>query len=144
VQYVFCYTIVLPSFRVFDDSVSLSLLSIYSCLHTLPDTTWHESNHHPLPLTHHKSTRYSHYLLQYRYTTTQTVQAVGHSAIWRVAWNATGTVLATSSEDGIVALWRKDFLGTWKCVQEVSEVQDGTDTTNHDGMTERATTPLRE
>lgn len=58
-----------------------------------------------------------------QYTATQTIEAVGHSAIWRVAWNATGTVLATSSEDGIVALWRKDFLGVYKCVQEVSEVK---------------------
>lgn len=58
------------------------------------------------------------------YTSTQAVEAVGHSAIWRVAWNATGTVLATSSEDGIVALWRKDFLGVWKCVQEISEKVD--------------------
>ena len=53
------------------------------------------------------------------YTTTQVVEAQGQSAIWRVAWNATGTVLATSSEDGAVALWRRDFQGDWKCVQEV-------------------------
>lgn len=58
-----------------------------------------------------------------QYTATQTVEAAGHSAIWRVAWNATGTVLATSSEDGIVALWRKDFLGVWKFVQEMSEAK---------------------
>ena len=53
------------------------------------------------------------------YTSTQTVEVQGQSAIWRVAWNATGTVLATSSEDGAVALWRKDFQGEWQRVQEV-------------------------
>jgi hypothetical protein len=42
--YVFCYTIFLPSFLVCD--LSVSLLSIYYCLSTFFDTTWHESNHH--------------------------------------------------------------------------------------------------
>ena len=30
-----------------------------------------------------------------------------------------GTVLSTSSEDGTLCLWRKDFAGTWKSVQEL-------------------------
>jgi hypothetical protein len=42
--YVFCYTIVLPSFVVYD--VSASLLSIYSCL--LAFTGMSESNHHSI------------------------------------------------------------------------------------------------
>ncbi len=42
-----------------------------------------------------------------------------HSEIWRVAWNATGTVLATSSEDGSVGLWRRDFSGEWVNVQHM-------------------------
>jgi DNA polymerase delta subunit 1 len=41
--YVFCYTIVPPSFFF------LSLLSICCCLLAFSDTTWHESNHHLIP-----------------------------------------------------------------------------------------------
>jgi hypothetical protein len=46
--YVFCYTIVLPPFLVCERCLCLSL-SIYYCLSAFSDTTWHESNHHPLP-----------------------------------------------------------------------------------------------
>jgi WD40 repeat protein len=41
------------------------------------------------------------------------------SPVWRLAWNATGTVLSTSSEDGSLQLWRKDFAGSWKSVQSL-------------------------
>lgn len=41
------------------------------------------------------------------------------SPVWRVAWNATGTVLATSGDDGTLSLWRKDFAGQWKMVQNL-------------------------
>ena len=34
-------------------------------------------------------------------------------------WNATGTVLATTSEDGSVGLWRKDFSGEWFNIQQM-------------------------
>ena len=36
--------------------------------------------------------------------------------VWRVAWNATGTVLSTSS-DSAVDLWRRNFEGDWERVQ---------------------------
>lgn len=39
--------------------------------------------------------------------------------IWRVTWNATGTVIATSSDDGTLSLWRKNFAGTWINVQNL-------------------------
>lgn len=39
--------------------------------------------------------------------------------IWRVTWNATGTVLAASAEDGTISLWRKDFSGKWTNVQNI-------------------------
>lgn len=42
-----------------------------------------------------------------------------HSEVWRIAWNITGTVLATSSEDGTLSLWRKDFSGEWINVQNI-------------------------
>ena len=29
-----------------------------------------------------------------------------NSQVWRVAWNATGTVLASSGDDGCVRLWK--------------------------------------
>ena len=53
--------------------------------------------------------------LNYKSTHTEPVS----SSVWRVAWNATGTVLSTSSEDGSLRMWRKDFAGNWRCVQEL-------------------------
>jgi len=38
---------------------------------------------------------------------------------WRVAWNVTGTVLASSGDSGVVKLWKSDFRGNWKCVSDV-------------------------
>ncbi|XP_022177717.1 nucleoporin SEH1-A-like isoform X2 [Myzus persicae] len=35
------------------------------------------------------------------------------STVWRVAWNITGTVLASSGDDGCVRLWKLDI---WNCV----------------------------
>ena len=39
------------------------------------------------------------------------------SQVWRVAWNITGSILASSGDDGKVLLWKSDFYGTWHCVQ---------------------------
>lgn len=38
---------------------------------------------------------------------------------WRVQWNVTGTVLATSGDHGAVQLWKSDFEGTFKCVSKI-------------------------
>ncbi|KAG5186185.1 nucleoporin-like protein [Tribonema minus] len=48
---------------------------------------------------------------------------LGH--VWRVEWNVTGTVLATSSDDSAVMLWKMDFKGDWVCVDSVSGQVEG-------------------
>ena len=48
---------------------------------------------------------------------TETSEYATVSPVWRVAWNLTGTVLATSCLDGTLQLWRRDFNGNWLDVQ---------------------------
>jgi len=50
-----------------------------------------------------------------------TVRLAGHyndhgSTVWRVCWNVTGTILATSGDDGQVRLWKANYMDDWKCV----------------------------
>jgi len=40
--------------------------------------------------------------------------------VWRVEWNATGTILASSGDDGILRFWKSNFLDQWKKMMEVS------------------------
>jgi nucleoporin SEH1 len=47
------------------------------------------------------------------YQSSEEIVSLNNSPVWRLAWNATGTVLATSSEDGTLSLWRKNFSGKW-------------------------------
>jgi len=35
------------------------------------------------------------------------------SEVWRVSWNVTGTMLASSGDDGVARLWKADFKGQW-------------------------------
>ncbi|GFO07054.1 hypothetical protein PoB_003355900 [Plakobranchus ocellatus] len=37
------------------------------------------------------------------------------SVVWRVSWNITGTILASSGDDGCVRLWKANYLDNWKC-----------------------------
>ncbi|RWS10508.1 nucleoporin seh1-like isoform X1 [Dinothrombium tinctorium] len=47
----------------------------------------------------------------------QVMQFNDHGAqVWRIAWNVTGTILASSGEDGTVRLWKANYLENWKCV----------------------------
>lgn len=39
--------------------------------------------------------------------------------VWRVEWNSTGTILASSGDDGCVRFWKSDFTGQWKRLLEV-------------------------
>lgn len=44
--------------------------------------------------------------------------------VWRCEWNVTGTVLATSGDDGTVRLWRMNFKSQWTCVTEISGTEE--------------------
>lgn len=70
-----------------------------------------------VPLQIHKLNRKEDGSLEY--VSTQSVESTTKSNVWRVAWNATGTVLATSAEDGTLSLWRRDFAGAWINVQNL-------------------------
>ncbi|GLD97402.1 hypothetical protein PINS_up006086 [Pythium insidiosum] len=41
------------------------------------------------------------------------------SEVWRVEWNITGTMLASSGDDGTVRLWKSDSDGNWDCVNTI-------------------------
>ncbi|KAL0616338.1 Nucleoporin SEH1 [Plecturocebus cupreus] len=38
-----------------------------------------------------------------------------NSQVWRVSWNITGTVLASSGDDDCVRLWKANYMDNWKC-----------------------------
>ncbi|KAK7070629.1 Nucleoporin SEH1 [Halocaridina rubra] len=43
------------------------------------------------------------------------------SAVWRVCWNVTGTILASSGDDGCVRLWKANYLDIWRCISTFRE-----------------------
>uniref|UniRef100_A0A8C5JYZ8 Nucleoporin SEH1-like n=1 Tax=Jaculus jaculus TaxID=51337 RepID=A0A8C5JYZ8_JACJA len=38
-----------------------------------------------------------------------------NSQVWRVTWNITGIVLASSGDDGYLRLWKTNYMDNWKC-----------------------------
>lgn len=43
------------------------------------------------------------------------------SPVWRVSWSITGNVLAVSSGDSDVSLWKQNLEGAWECISNVPE-----------------------
>ncbi|KAJ9588329.1 hypothetical protein L9F63_018305 [Diploptera punctata] len=39
-----------------------------------------------------------------------------YCTVWRVCWNITGTILASSGDDCYVRLWKANYMNSWKCV----------------------------
>lgn len=42
--------------------------------------------------------------------------------VWRVSWSITGNVLAVSSGDSDVSLWKQNLEGAWECISTVQEL----------------------
>lgn len=52
-----------------------------------------------------------------RFEVRQAGQFTDHnSTVWRVSWNITGTILASSGDDGCIRLWKANYLDVWKCI----------------------------
>ena len=57
-------------------------------------------------------------------TESQPLTPRSNSPVWRVTWNATGTVLAASSENGSLSLWRRNFANDWIEIQTLLTTED--------------------
>ena len=44
-----------------------------------------------------------------------------NSEVWRVQWNITGTILASSGDDGYVRMYQIDHQdNSWKCIRTIA------------------------
>ncbi|KAK3945535.1 Protein transport protein sec13 [Diplogelasinospora grovesii] len=43
------------------------------------------------------------------------------AVVWRVSWSLSGNVLAASSQDNKVTLWKENLRGEWECVKTIEE-----------------------
>lgn len=48
-----------------------------------------------------------------------------YCTVWRVTWNITGTILASSGDDGCVRMWKMNYQKNWKCAAVLK--QDGSE-----------------
>jgi len=48
-----------------------------------------------------------------------------HSDVWRVSWNATGTVLSSAGDDGTIRLWKAAFSGEFQCLSVIASQKSG-------------------
>ncbi|RPB03221.1 WD40 repeat-like protein [Choiromyces venosus 120613-1] len=48
-----------------------------------------------------------------------------HSDVWRVSWNATGTVLSSAGDDGTIRLWKAAFSGEFQCLSVIASQRSG-------------------
>uniref|UniRef100_A0A6G1SIR7 Nucleoporin seh1-A n=1 Tax=Aceria tosichella TaxID=561515 RepID=A0A6G1SIR7_9ACAR len=54
------------------------------------------------------------------------------SQVWRVSWNITGTILASSGDDGTVRMWKSNYLDNWKPLGVLND-NVGAQTSNQTG-----------
>uniref|UniRef100_A0A1B0CEU2 Uncharacterized protein n=1 Tax=Lutzomyia longipalpis TaxID=7200 RepID=A0A1B0CEU2_LUTLO len=38
-----------------------------------------------------------------------------YCTVWRVTWNITGTMLATTGDDGCIRMWKMNYMKNWRC-----------------------------
>jgi len=58
-------------------------------------------------------------------TWTPTVLHEFDDPVWRVSWSITGNILAVSSGDSTVTLWKEELDGSWGQVSQVEDVSSG-------------------
>jgi len=50
-----------------------------------------------------------------------------HAEVWRVEWNVTGTILASSGDDGVIRLFKTNFKNEWKSFSVIRGERDEMD-----------------
>ncbi|CAN6668294.1 nucleoporin Seh1p [Trichomonascus vanleenenianus] len=55
-----------------------------------------------------------------------------HGEVWRVSWNLTGTILASSGDDGKVRFWKGSYSSEFQCMAVVSAEERGDDVIDED------------
>ncbi|KAG4066899.1 hypothetical protein HA402_009001 [Bradysia odoriphaga] len=62
-----------------------------------------------------------------RYDIQMVAKFSDHCTVWRTSWNVTGTMLATTGDDGCVRMWKMNYQRNWKCAAQLKP--DGAETT---------------
>lgn len=58
-----------------------------------------------------------------------------NSVVWSVEWNITGTILASSGDDGKVRFWKLNFLNQWACLSDINLENPNPGTHHHKRIT---------